>query len=277
MSVALTILVDNHSADAALKAEHGLSLLLSSPTRRVLYDAGATAETLLHNAAQLGVPLESVDAVILSHGHYDHTGGLEAVVRCRRGMHVYAHPDAFARRWAEKPGETLRDISCPHHLRKLCELGAVIHAVKAPEKLDGWLVLSGPIGGPPAGPAHFVVRRGDQMCRDGFEDELFAMVRGRSGWAVVSGCCHRGVRNTLKAARFLAKGEPIVAFVGGLHLGSATDEEIDEAAAALEAASGDTPLDLYPLHCTGQKAVEAFRKRFGERVHPAAGGTKIEW
>ncbi|HAU36371.1 MAG TPA: hypothetical protein DCX07_01470, partial [Phycisphaerales bacterium] len=74
-----------------------------------------------------------------------------------------------------------------------------------------------------------------------------------------------------------ARGEPIVAFVGGLHLGSATEQEIDEAAAALDAASGDRPMDLYPLHCTGAQAVESLRKRLGERVRPAAAGTKITW
>ena len=129
MSVELLILVDNSVANDTLRAEHGLSMLVSGRGRRVLFDAAASAEALLANADALGVDLSSLDAAVISHGHYDHTGGLEAVVRSRPGLDLYAHPRAFDSRWVDRPGKPLRDIACPHPIERLSQAGAVFRPV----------------------------------------------------------------------------------------------------------------------------------------------------
>jgi 7,8-dihydropterin-6-yl-methyl-4-(beta-D-ribofuranosyl)aminobenzene 5'-phosphate synthase len=272
MSVELLILVDNIAGSAELRAEHGLSILVSGPGRKVLFDAAASAEALLANAEKLGVDLGALHGAVVSHGHYDHTGGLAAVVQRRRGLNVYVHSAAFSRRWSDRPGKPLRDVSCPHSIERLYQSGAVFHSVTHPERLADWLVVSGPIGGPKHGREVFVVRRGGEMVVDGFEDEMCLLVRGEAGWAVVTGCCHRGLKNTLRTARFLARDEPLTAVVGGLHLRSAGPRELEE---ALELLREHDVRDVYPCHCTGAEAVRFLQEHLPGHVHPIAVGSRV--
>jgi len=270
--VELTILVDNAAESQALQAEHGLAILISGPGKKLLFDTAASCDALLQNARSLGVDLADVEASVISHGHSDHTGALAAVVRQRPGLKIYANPSAFLRRWAEKPGRPLKDVSCPHSPTALCRWGAVLHSVKAPERLTDWLVLSGPVGGPKHGKETFVVRKGDEMVVDGFEDELFCLVQGQRGWAVVTGCCHRGLENTLRAAKFLGRGRPIEAIVGGLHLRNADKAELR---ATVELLKKYGSPELHPCHCTGREATAFLAAQLPGCVHPASAGTKL--
>jgi len=272
MSVEIVILVDHAAASEGLRTEEGLAILVAGPDRKVLFDAAASPEALLENAAALGVDLSSVDSAVISHGHSDHTGGLAAVVQKRPGLKVYVHSGAFNRRWADQPGKPLRDISCPHSIERLYQSGAVFHSVTHPERLESWLVLSGPIGGPKHGRDVFVVRKGGEMVVDGFEDEMCLLLRGEAGWAVLTGCCHRGLRNTLRTARFLVRGEALTALVGGLHLDEANETELAEATELL----GSYGIrDLYVCHCTGTEAADALQQQMPGRVHPLQAGSRV--
>jgi len=273
MNPNLLVLVDNRSERPGLRTEHGLSMLLGGPDGQYLFDAATTAEALLANAEALQADLGGLDGAIVSHGHYDHTGGLAAVASRRRPLDVYAHPRAFAKRWSDRVGQAMRDISCPHSQQKLRGLGAVLHMVEAPTPLWDGLVLSGPIGGPRVSGDHFVIRRDDEIVVDPFEDELFLLVRGARGWWAITGCCHRGVRNTLRTARFLTHDEPLAGLIGGLHLRSATDEQLDEAIALFEEHELTA---VYPCHCTGAESMAYLAQHAGGRVQPIAGGARIE-
>lgn len=272
MSFELLVIVDNSSSSDSLIREHGLAILIQAGDQRVLFDTGSSADVLCHNAKSLNVDLSALTAVVLSHGHYDHTGGLGAVVSARPGVDIYANPQAFTRRWRDRPGESLKDISCPHSLDRLCEGGAVFHAVNAPEVVADWLVLSGPIGGPHASRQAFVARKGDELVVDTFEDELFGLLKGSGGWVVLTGCCHRGLRNTLRAAKFMAHGERIAAVVGGLHLVEADDADLDETTQLLRAF--DEP-DLYVCHCTGEQATQKLSQRLGPKLHAIGAGAHL--
>ena len=272
MSVELVILVDNVAASDQLAAEHGLAMLVSGPGRKVLFDAAATAEAMLANARTLGVDLATLDAAVISHGHYDHTGGLAAVVQHRPNLPIYVHSAAFDRRWSDHPGKPLKDISCPHSIERLYQSGAVFHSVSHPEPLENWLVVSGPIGGPKHGRDVFVVRKGGELVVDGFEDEMCLLAKGQAGWAVLTGCCHRGLKNTLRSARFLAHDEPLCALVGGLHL---ADDDEAGTREAIDLITEYGIRDVYPCHCTQPKAIARLQQALGARVHPVSAGSRI--
>lgn len=272
MAVELLILVDDAAASAGLKNAHGLAVLIVGPGRRMLFDTGPGDEILTHNAESLGVDLAAIDGLIVSHGHCDHTGGLAGLAGRRRGLDVYAHPGMFSRRWLESPGQPIEDISCPHSVEKLCELGVVFHEVETPEMLAEWMLMSGSIGGPKHGREVFVVRKGDDLVVDGFEDENVLMIRGEQGWAVITGCCHRGLKNTLRAAKFLTHDGRIAAIVGGLHLQNACREELSETVELL--GRFDSP-ELYPCHCTGQEATDFLEENLPGKVHPVKAGARI--
>ncbi len=272
MTVELTILVDDQVSDPALRPDHGLSILVSGPNRNILLDAGQDPEILFSNASALSVDLAGIRSVVVSHGHYDHTGGLARLAGRIEQLELFAHPGAFARRWVEQPGQPLKNVSCPHSLSKLCDLGAVFHAIRAPELVEPWMLLTGPIGGPRFGPEHFVIRKGEQIVPDWFEDEIALLLKARRGWVVVTGCCHRGLQNTLKTARFLCRGEPIVAVVGGLHLHSCSNDELRSLVNLLGEFGNP---GLYPCHCTGDKAMEFLTRRLGSQVHPVRAGSRL--
>jgi 7,8-dihydropterin-6-yl-methyl-4-(beta-D-ribofuranosyl)aminobenzene 5'-phosphate synthase len=133
-------------------------------------------------------------------------------------------------------------------------------------------MLSGPVPGPKHGREVFVVEQGDDAVVDGFEDETLCLLRVEDGWAVLSGCCHRGLPNTLTAAEGLADGEPVVAVFGGLHLRNAGKDELRGAVERLKAAGSPA---IYPCHCTGDEATKLLAKRLPGRVTPVAAGRRV--
>jgi 7,8-dihydropterin-6-yl-methyl-4-(beta-D-ribofuranosyl)aminobenzene 5'-phosphate synthase len=134
------------------------------------------------------------------------------------------------------------------------------------------MLLSGPIGGNHQCRDIFVVRRGDDMIVDGFEDELCLLLRGEDGWTVVTGCCHRGIRNTLRAAKFLTHNEPIVRLLGGLHLRGANEQELMD---VVEQFQSLAMKEICPGHCTGEKEIAFLSEKLPGRVKPLKSGEII--
>ncbi len=97
----VTVVVDNLVRRQKLWGEHGLSLLVEIEGRRILLDIGQSGEVLIHNSAALGLNLKDVDCVVLSHGHYDHTGGLPALLNMVRHVNLYAHPKVFEKKYTK--------------------------------------------------------------------------------------------------------------------------------------------------------------------------------
>jgi 7,8-dihydropterin-6-yl-methyl-4-(beta-D-ribofuranosyl)aminobenzene 5'-phosphate synthase len=274
----ITVLVDNAlaagSGAAGLKSEHGWAAWIEADGHCVLLDTGAS-DLVLRNAAALGVPIGEAEAVVLSHGHYDHTGGLAAALEAAPRAIIYAHPAALGEHYSCHPGRGPRSIRMP---------GPSADAVRAGGRRMAW--TTGPTEVVPGVHATGAVpRRTDfedvggpffldaaASRPDPIEDDQAVWIDGPTGVVVVLGCAHSGIVNTLNDVSQLAGGRPIVAVMGGTHLVGASAERLDRTAAALERFGIGT---LGPSHCTGVEATEFLRKRFPASFLECGVGTRL--
>jgi 7,8-dihydropterin-6-yl-methyl-4-(beta-D-ribofuranosyl)aminobenzene 5'-phosphate synthase len=271
--LSLKVLVNNTGEHDELQTEPGFSALLETEGGRLLFDTGASAETVLANAKVLGVDLANVKAVALSHGHWDHTGGLAGVLEAAPGASVYMHPQTVVARWSSRL-KIKRQVGMSDANRAALEGREVIH-VEKPMTTPQGLILSGTIPGP-ASPAQrgFEVDLDGERVPDPFVDELFVLARTASGVVLVSGCCHRGLVNTLKHAQTMIGEEAVRTVIGGLHMARLSETEMDAAITALKSAGTES---LIAGHCTGEKAIEYLAKHASFRVETFHVGFSRLW
>ena len=270
--VAITILSDNRAA-YGLAAEHGLSFWIETPGHKLLFDTGC-GETMLRNAETLGIDIGAADGVVLSHGHYDHTGNVGPALERARRARLFLHPDALLPRFSIH--EAPKPIGMPETSRSA--VNALPHdrrfEVTAPRALAECAGLTGPVprttafedtGGP-----FFLDAEG--RVPDRLMDDLSLWVRTGAGLVVCLGCCHAGLINTLRHVREVS-GEPrVLAIVGGMHLLHADETRLAQTVRALEEYDVSC---LYPCHCTGDAAVACLQRRFGSSVQPGFAGMKV--
>lgn len=273
--IRLTVLVENTARGRDLQAEHGLAFWIEVGSRRVLFDTGQSG-LIRRNARMLGIDLASADAVVLSHGHYDHTGGLSAVLPGAARTRVFAHPDALGEKYARSPGRGGRSIGVPASSTELLRKAADIIPTEAPVEVCEGLSVTGPIPRitdfEDVGGAFF--RDEDCRCPDTLTDDQAAYLNGPDGTVVVLGCAHAGIINTLTYIKQLVPTRPIHTVIGGTHLIAAGEERMRETVSAL------LELDvrrLLPLHCTGFAAAARIAQEFPGRVSAAPVGTVLEF
>ena len=266
MPVRLTTLAENTAAESGMLGEHGLCILVEAHGRRVLLDSGQT-HTAVHNARALGVDLTRVDAIVLSHGHVDHTGGLKEVLRevCGRGREipVYAHPDIWASRYALREGRRPRFTGIPHRQEELETLGARFHLAAEPRQfLPGmWTTGEVPrVTGFEALDDRLKVRRPEGWRQDEIADDQALVVQTANGLVVVLGCAHSGIVNTLVYAQRFTGESRIFAVVGGTHLGPGAKEQLEPTISALK---GFAIERLGVSHCTGLAPAARLAQEFG--------------
>ena len=221
-------LVDNSvQPSSSFRGEHGLSFLVDSDDgHRLLFDTGASGAVLLHNLDRAGVEIGTIDAVVLSHSHPDHTGGLPALLERLPGLPVHAHPEILRPRYSEKDGvKTLKALpSSPDALKQQ----AALRLSESPEQVFPGVWTSGEIkerSEPEGRSPHHLVRDDENWLPDPYRDDLSLVLETRAGLAVVCGCCHAGLLNTITHERHHF-GEGPVAVVGGTHLVDAGPEQL---------------------------------------------------
>lgn len=271
----LTCLVDNCvTRGSALWGEHGLSFLIETSAGNVLWDTGQSDAVLEHNLQKLGLEDVPLSAVALSHAHYDHTGGLFSVLAAHPGLPVYAHPTLFRERYHRKP-EGLLPIGIANRRVEL-EAHANFHYSDAPQEIVPAVRTTGGIHArpfPQGASSHHFMRQGSEFVPDDYADDISLVLQVNRGIILLCGCCHAGLRNTLALVRAQYQAR-LLAIVGGTHLVQADDAELDAVGEVLRA-EGE-PM-LYLNHCTGERAILALSRTFGQRVIPCPAGTIIEF
>jgi 7,8-dihydropterin-6-yl-methyl-4-(beta-D-ribofuranosyl)aminobenzene 5'-phosphate synthase len=269
-----------------LRAEHGLSLLVeverAGERATLLYDAGLGRDTAVHNMDVLGVGLGDLRAVVLSHGHADHHGGLEGMVRRagRAGLPLVLHPDAWRDRRVVFPGGA--EVRLPPPSRGDLEReGVAIGEERDPSLLiDGAVLVTGQVErvtpferGLPGGEARLDGSwRPDPWIHD--DQAMVANVAGR-GLVVLSGCSHAGAINVLRAAQRLTGVERIHALIGGMHLSGPAFEPL--IGPTLDELAAIGPDWLAPGHCTGWRATQEMALRMPDAFVKTAVGTRLRF
>lgn len=275
MDMRITIIVDNVAEMPGLTAEYGLAAFVEPGHASFLFDTGQSG-ALIENARTLGISLEQASAIILSHGHFDHTGGLTRVLALEGGpKHIYAHPQVLGERYSRHPGEPPKSIGMPEDARHAWDAHAAhIHWVEATAEIAPGVWLTGPIpretafedtGGP-----FFLDPSG--MRPDLLPDDQAMWLETKQGLVVLLGCAHSGVANTL---HFIAKHTGASQFhmiIGGMHLMRASESRIRATADTLRQFHVHS---LAPCHCTGDEAIASLRNLWNGTIFPCASGSQF--
>ena len=270
----ITVLVENTAGGHGLLAEHGLSLWIELGGRKILFDTGQ-GTVLGGNVRRLGIRLETMDALVLSHGHYDHTGGLAEALSSDRTTPVYAHPAALAPKFGRSPDGTGRDIGISSANKQMVHESAKFVCVEEPTEVCPGLHLTGAVPRTTdfedTGGAFFK----DSNCTepDDLVDDQAAFIDTSAGTVVILGCAHAGVINTLKRIQSLTNGRPVHTVMGGMHLVNASPDRMDKTVAELRRLDVQR---LLPCHCTGFSAMARLWNDLAGRCGTCRVGTVLE-
>ncbi len=276
MSVKITCLVENSvRLGTRFWGEHGVSMLVETPEGRVLFDTGQSGTVLLHNVHEMGLSLRDIDAIVLSHGHYDHTGGLDAALKATGPVPVFAHPDVFVPRFSRRSDGSLKPIGIPFDREWLTGLGVSWRLAREPQEVIPGVFTTGevprrePLEAP--GDERLVIRQGDRLVKDPLWDDMSLAVDTPDGLVLLLGCCHAGLMNTIRHVRETFPGKRLLAIMGGTHLASASEERLKATELFLE---GVPRIGF--SHCTGIPVAARFMARFPKETFVCQAGTVME-
>ena len=268
------VLCDNHSRGREFGFEHGLSMCLDLPCgQRWLWDTGQTG-LFLDNARKMGIDPASFQGLALSHGHYDHTGGLRPLLLTGFRGPVHAHEAFATRRW-KADGQGV-----PTHIG--------LDASNLPDPLPGLIPVCGLSRPAPGLTMVTDIPRapGRHQSVDGFfldtalkrpdpmPDDACLVLDTAGGPVVLLGCCHSGLANTLHHVRETLGLDAVHAVAGGFHLHNTRPEAVDE---AIETLDDFDVRRVMPCHCTSPAATEALTRALPGRVRPLAAGDVMEF
>jgi 7,8-dihydropterin-6-yl-methyl-4-(beta-D-ribofuranosyl)aminobenzene 5'-phosphate synthase len=274
-TIRITTIVENSTSVSGVLAEWGISVFIEAGDRCFLLDTG-TSGIAVANADRLSVDLKKTEAIILSHGHYDHTGGLPAVLERigRPEVRIVAHPEVLGRKYSYK-NDTYRYIGTPTCRDRLESLGARFEFSSAPVWLTQDIAASGeePLTTDFEGVAENMrIKQGEQFVKDPMADDQSLYIRTDLGLIVILGCGHRGMINIIRHARKLMDSERVYMVIGGTHLGPASNEQVDKTIQALR------DMDVAWLgvsHCTGLPVAARLAREFEGRFFFNSAGTVI--
>jgi len=269
----ISVLAENTSRDPAFGFEHGLSLYIETNRHRLLFDTGASG-LFAENAAKMGVGLAGVDTAVLSHGHYDHGGGIKTFLALNEQAAFYIHRRAFEPHYANHAGEKAYiglDPSLLPDSRIVLTGGRFI--------IDDQLELFAGVKGSrllPSGNLDLFVKAGDEYRADDFAHEQNLIVRENGKTLLVAGCAHRGIVNILEAFALLENRMPDTV-IGGFHLHNRAADTTEDAGIVEEIGAflKDSGSLFYTCHCTGLEAYGRLKEILGGQIRYLATGDRL--
>ena len=271
------------NADTLL-AEHGLSLLVTvyqgEDKHTILFDTGYTKVGVLHNMEQLGVNVDEIEAIVLSHGHMDHTGTLYGILdKISRTIPLFLHPGIFQHpRYTRRP-DGAKSV-WPRTVVKSDLEGKNVDIIESETPVclaDDMIMVTGEVERTTPfekGMPNALMEQNGELVHDPIiDDQSIAMKLKGKGLVVVSGCAHAGIVNTLMFAQKTTGEQKVHAVLGGFHLSGPFFEKFHDP--TVDAFKKIDPDVLMPMHCTGWKAIQRFQKEFPESFVLNSVGSKV--
>ncbi len=270
----ITVLIENSAIDSSFKTEHGISFWIETETGKVIFDAGQS-EKVKFNIEKLKIPVESANALVISHGHYDHTGAVKYILSTNPNIKIYLHPQALEPKYGCKFGFSRYIGISEENKSAILEKKENIIYTESPTKIIDRIYVTGPI------PRIIDFEQVDKLlykdrrCKEHDEviDDQAIYIETDKGIVVLLGCAHSGPVNTVEYIRKL-KAQKIYAVIGGTHLMSADKTRIEKTIEYFE--SIDIKI-FAPCHCTGASAIDIIKSSLPEKFSQCATGMTFEF
>ena len=275
--IKITTLDDNTSQGYGILGEHGFSALVETRNIKLLVDTGASPNNVVHNATIKGISLSSIDAIVLSHGHWDHTGGLESVLTAvGREIPVYAHPAIWQNKGTSKASGQFSYAGIQFSRENLESHGAHFIMNRKPTWLTEDIVITGEeemttdfehID------CNLAIKENDgAIIPDPMEDDQSLILKTEEGLVIVLGCAHRGTINIIRHAIKLTGDDRVLMVIGGTHLAPASQEQLIRTIQSLKEIGVK---HIGVSHCTGQYQAAVLSREFGKSFFYNNSGNSI--
>lgn len=270
------ILTDDRVRKRGLLAEHGLSLWIEKDEKTILFDVGQSS-VFHHNAKEIGISVEKAEHIVISHGHYDHCGGLQYLPCMDEKTVIYAHPDAFSNRFAATDkDEPSRKIGIPFDISRHDLIKNRIIYTRQHFAIDKDIIISGEIPCTCAFeevPKGFFIEKDGGIIHDMMLDEQMLVIEDDGEIAIFLGCSHPGVVNCIKYAQKLIPDKAIKLLVAGMHLENVSPIRMQM---TIQHIMDMNIRRVVPLHCTGFGAMCEMKRFLGGNCHMLCAGDTIE-
>ena len=274
--ISITVVIDDYAGyEVGLLAQHGFSALIDTGDCKILFDTGQSGRALLNNLHILGIDLKQLDYIILSHRHYDHTGGLLDVLdEAKKRILIIAHPDIVKPNYALKP--RLRSVGLPYSLNEVHKRGGELVLSRKPLRILDNIYFLGEIPRDPEFiklPETYTINSRNELVPDNLNDDTALAIKlDADRVIIVTGCSHSGIVNIVRYTKEVLGVEAVEAIIGGLHLINADDVFLERVCKELRKLNVNS---LHVGHCTGFNAISYLRRVYGDKVKIIHSGYKL--